>query len=166
MLFSLRPLRRPSANWRRQNDRCELHLRCVEWGVKTFMKKSVLPRNRGKGRRYQKGRVSPVHTHTRPFPIALERFEAGRHAFIALNGDVQIGWCVKCKAKWYIEDMDGQVLAGPFPTLRVAESSRHKGSREIRRREQSRMVIISTPKPKAMARGRKPFNYGLQRTQR
>jgi hypothetical protein len=50
----------------------------------------------------------------------LERFEAGRHAFIAVHGDVQIGWCIKRDKKWHIQDMDCQDLAGPFPNLRTA----------------------------------------------
>jgi hypothetical protein len=48
------------------------------------------------------------------------RFEAGRHAVVAVAGDVQIGWCTKRNAGWYIEDMDGENLAGPFHTLRAA----------------------------------------------
>jgi hypothetical protein len=32
--------------------------------------------------------------------IALERFEAGRHAFVAVAGDVQIGWCIRRDGGW------------------------------------------------------------------
>jgi hypothetical protein len=56
------------------------------------------------------------------FPsIALKRFEAGRHAFMAVPGDVQVGWCVKRDGKWHIQDMDCQDLAGPFSSLRAAD---------------------------------------------
>lgn len=59
-------------------------------------------------------------TVTRSSLIALKRFEAGRHAFMAVHGDVQIGWCVKRDSKWHIEDMDGQDLSGPFLSMRAA----------------------------------------------
>jgi hypothetical protein len=59
----------------------------------------------------------------KPATIALEKFETGRHAFIAVNGDVQIGWCAKDKSNWYIEDMDGLRLAGPFRTIEEASKA-------------------------------------------
>jgi hypothetical protein len=36
---------------------------------------------------------------------------------------VQIGWCVKRDSGWYIEDMNGRSLAGPFRTLDAADSA-------------------------------------------
>src|SRR5262245_22289299 len=54
--------------------------------------------------------------------IALRRFETGRHAFVAIAGDVQVGWCIKHGGFWYIEDMDCKTLAGPFRTLAAADS--------------------------------------------
>jgi hypothetical protein len=58
------------------------------------------------------------------YPIALRRFEAGRHAFLALNGDVQIGWCFRESPRaWIVTDVDDNRLAGPFPTLAEAEEA-------------------------------------------
>jgi hypothetical protein len=58
-----------------------------------------------------------------PSAIALERFEAGRHGFIAAARDAQVGWCIRRDGGWYIEDMDCKSLAGPFRTLRAAASA-------------------------------------------
>jgi hypothetical protein len=55
--------------------------------------------------------------------IALGRFKTGRHAFLAVTGDVQVGWCSRRKDGWYIEDMDCETLAGPFTTLAAASSA-------------------------------------------
>lgn len=56
-----------------------------------------------------------------PNPISLERFEAGLWAFVAVNGDVQIGWCRKTRQGWQVEGMDCRCLAGPFKTLDQAQ---------------------------------------------
>jgi hypothetical protein len=55
--------------------------------------------------------------------IALKRLEAGRHAFIAVAGDMQVGWCIKRDGGWYVEDMDCTRLAGPFETLAAVTSA-------------------------------------------
>jgi hypothetical protein len=55
--------------------------------------------------------------------IALERFEPGCHGFVAVDGDVQVGWCVKRDGGWYIEDMDWNAVAGPFRTLAAATTA-------------------------------------------
>ena len=75
--------------------------------------KLVLSLNRRRKSLYEKSAA-------RSSSIVLERFEAGRHAFIAACGDLQIGWCIKRDKKWHIQDMDCQDLAGPFPNLRTA----------------------------------------------
>jgi len=54
--------------------------------------------------------------------VALERVEAGRHAFVAGAGQV-VGWCIKRDGGWYIGDRDGNSLAGPFGTLAGATSA-------------------------------------------
>lgn len=60
-------------------------------------------------------------------PISLERLEAGLWAFIAVNGDVQIGWCRKTSQGWFVEDSDQcQQLAGPFKTRALAEEAGRK----------------------------------------
>jgi hypothetical protein len=33
--------------------------------------------------------------------IALERFKPGRHAFVAVAADEQVGWCIKGDGGWY-----------------------------------------------------------------
>jgi hypothetical protein len=55
--------------------------------------------------------------------IALKRLEAGRHAFIAVAGDMQVGWCIRREGGWHIEDMDCNRLAGPFKTLAAVTSA-------------------------------------------
>lgn len=44
-------------------------------------------------------------------------------AFVAVNGDVQIGWCRQASDGWRVEDMDGKRLAGPFKTRKLAEQA-------------------------------------------
>ena len=46
-------------------------------------------------RQRSEGKVEPAAK-----AIALERFEAGRHAFVAVAGDVQIGWCIRRDGGW------------------------------------------------------------------
>ena len=70
------------------------------------------------GRRQSASRVTPSGN-----AIALRRFKTGRHAFVAVAGDVQVGWCIKGDGGWYIEDMDYETLAGPFTTLAAASSA-------------------------------------------
>ena len=69
-------------------------------------------------RQRSEGKVEPAAK-----AIALERFEAGRHAFVAVAGDVQIGWCIRRDGGWYIEDTDGHSIAGPFRTLASASTA-------------------------------------------
>ena len=56
-----------------------------------------------------------------PRPIALEMSRAGLGAFVAVNGDVQIGWCRRTARGWQVEDMDCNVLSGPFKHLDQAK---------------------------------------------
>jgi len=56
--------------------------------------------------------------------IALERVEAGRHAFIAVGESAQlVGWCIKRDDGWYIQGRDGNSPAGPFGTLVAATAA-------------------------------------------
>jgi hypothetical protein len=56
--------------------------------------------------------------------IALERVEAGRHAFIAPGeGGQLVGWCIKRDDGWYIQGRDGNSPAGPFGTLVAATAA-------------------------------------------
>lgn len=55
--------------------------------------------------------------------IAFERFERGRHAVVAVRGDVQVGWCIRRDGGWWIEDMDCKTFAEPFCTLAAAASA-------------------------------------------
>jgi len=56
-----------------------------------------------------------------PHPIALEKCGAGLWAFVAVNGDVQIGWCRRTARGWQVEDMDCKVLSGHFKHLDQAK---------------------------------------------
>jgi hypothetical protein len=56
-------------------------------------------------------------------PISLEKCEAGLWAFVAINGDVQIGWCRKTPQGWQVEDMDCKCLCGPFKSLDQAKQA-------------------------------------------
>jgi|tagenome__1003787_1003787.scaffolds.fasta_scaffold20976053_1 hypothetical protein len=57
-------------------------------------------------------------------PITIRQFEAGRHAILATNGDVQIGWAVRvARSQWFVTDMDDARLVGPFRTLSEAEKA-------------------------------------------
>jgi two-component sensor histidine kinase len=56
-------------------------------------------------------------------PITIERTEAGVYAFIAVNGDVQIGWCRKAHDGWCVEDTDNKRIGGPFKTLKDAKEA-------------------------------------------
>jgi hypothetical protein len=85
------------------------------------------------GRDLLRGAVHPAeleerqHSEVKAEPaakaITLERFEAGRYAFIAVAGDVQVGWCIRRDGGWYIDDPDGNSLAGPFQTIAAAASA-------------------------------------------
>jgi hypothetical protein len=55
------------------------------------------------------------------YPIVLERVEEGLWAFVAEDGDVQIGWCRKTAEGWSVEDMDSNRLAAPLKTRDQAE---------------------------------------------
>lgn len=57
------------------------------------------------------------------FPISIEKAEPGLWAFVAVNGDVQIGWCRQAADGWHVEDMDGKRLGGPFKTRKLAEQA-------------------------------------------
>jgi hypothetical protein len=65
---------------------------------------------------------------TPSLPIALEAFEPGLWAFVAVSGDVQIGWCRKVGREWFVEDMDMNALAGPFRTL---DDAKRAGTRVL-----------------------------------
>ena len=53
--------------------------------------------------------------------IALERIEAGRHAFIAPGeGGQLVGWCIKRDDGGIFQGRDGNSPAGPFGTLAAA----------------------------------------------
>lgn len=54
-------------------------------------------------------------------PLILERVERGLWAFVAINGDVQVGWCRKFENGWWIEDMDGKRIGGPCKNRDHAE---------------------------------------------
>ena len=54
-------------------------------------------------------------------PILLEKCGAQLWAFVAANGDVQIGWCRKTSGGWQVEDMDCKCLSGPFKRLDQAK---------------------------------------------
>jgi hypothetical protein len=53
----------------------------------------------------------------------MEKCEAGLWAFVAVNGDVQIGWCRKTGEGWQIEDLDCKHLSGPFKNLAQAKQA-------------------------------------------
>ena len=53
--------------------------------------------------------------------IAVERVESDLWAFVAVNGDVQVGWCRRTRDGWWVEDMDENRLAGPFEDRDEAE---------------------------------------------
>ncbi|MRG54199.1 hypothetical protein GF108_01200 [Phyllobacterium sp. SYP-B3895] len=57
------------------------------------------------------------------YPISLEKAEPGLWGFVAVNGDVQIGWCRQASDGWYVEGMDGKRLGGPFKTRKLAEQA-------------------------------------------
>jgi hypothetical protein len=50
----------------------------------------------------------------------VEQLEPGLWGFVAVNGDVQIGWCL-IDGGWYVEDIDENRLAGPFVNLNEAK---------------------------------------------
>jgi hypothetical protein len=54
-------------------------------------------------------------------PISIEKCKADLWAFVAANGDVQIGWCRKTGEGWQVEDMDCKRLSGPFKDLAKAK---------------------------------------------
>jgi hypothetical protein len=56
------------------------------------------------------------------YPIVLECVEDGLWAFVAEDSDVQIGWCRKNGDGWWVEDMDGNCLAGPSKSRSQAEA--------------------------------------------
>jgi len=53
--------------------------------------------------------------------IVLEMSRGGLGAFVAVNGDVQLGWCRRTARGWQVEDMDCNVLSGPFKHLDQAK---------------------------------------------
>jgi hypothetical protein len=56
-------------------------------------------------------------------PVSMEKCEAGLWAFVAVNGDVQIGWCRKTGEGWQVGDMDCKHLSGPFKDLAQAKQA-------------------------------------------
>lgn len=57
------------------------------------------------------------------YPISMEKVEPGLWAFVAVNGDVQIGWCRQASEGWYVEDTDYNCLGGPYQTRKLAEQA-------------------------------------------
>ncbi|KAB0265540.1 hypothetical protein [Microvirga brassicacearum] len=55
--------------------------------------------------------------------MTMVRVESGLYASIAVNGDVQIGWCRRVPEGWCVEDMDCNRLMTPFPTKSDAEKA-------------------------------------------
>jgi hypothetical protein len=55
--------------------------------------------------------------------ISMEECGAGLWAFVAVNGDVQIGWCRKTSDGWQVEDMGGKYLSQPFKDLAQAKQA-------------------------------------------
>lgn len=55
--------------------------------------------------------------------ITVEQDEFGRWAFVARNGDVQIGWCTQGDEGWFVEDTDCNRLTGPFRAFADAVAS-------------------------------------------
>ena len=53
--------------------------------------------------------------------IAIERIDDDLYAFIAIAGDVQVGWCRRLSSGWHISDMDEKSIAGPFESLEEAQ---------------------------------------------
>lgn len=57
------------------------------------------------------------------YPINAEKITANEFAFVAVNGDVQIGWCRMEANGWNVRDMDEMHLSGPFKDAMEAISA-------------------------------------------